>query len=698
MRALSLEPGGEALVLEHFAGRPLAELLERRLAIEPYLRLALALADAVREVHEAGIVHRHLTPQAFLVDEHMAVRLHDLDLATSVQRERQATFPPFITGSLPYLAPEQTGRTPWVVDMRSDLYALGLIFYALWSGRHPLRASDPPSWIHAHLVQQPPPLEEQRRDTPPLLGAIVARLVAKAPDDRYQTASGLCRDLRRLLELGPASFDEARFALGERDVPSRLAISQRLRGRADDLARLSDVFASVAHAGRPALARIFGPAGIGKSSLVGELVPIVAAANGSVLIGHFDRGSRDAPYGVLAQALAGLVPEIMTEPEDRRERWHARLGAALEQNGALVVDLIPDLAVVVGPQPPIAALPLTDSRDRFRRTWRRFLAAVAEPGHPVVIVLEDAHFGDDETLTLLETLLMHADTSHLMVVLTYRDGAVAHDHPLVLACERMQAGGVAIHDVRLGPLSLADLRALLADCLHARADDVAPLASVVLDTTGGNPLFVAQFVSSLADRDLLWLDVDRGTWRWDLDAIQAQPVTDNVVDLLIGKLGRLSPACRTLLEHMALLGVDVDAAELALVTGSAIDALHDGLLEAVHAGMLVRTGARYRFAHDRVRQAAETLAPDPLRAARHRAIAGTRLLAHTPPERSTIGPSRSSITTSTHRPILEPAGHRRSRSYRLRAGRRATMTASHATAVDHLLEGVRLVGEQTGKQ
>src|ERR1700730_2233424 len=187
--ALTHHEGRTMLVLEDPGGVPLDRILEHRhgqpLELTRFLRIAMSLARALGEVHRHGLIHKDLHPANILVDDADKVRLTGFGIASRLPRERQAPLTPeVIAGTLPYMAPEQTGRMNRSIDSRSDLYALGITLYEMLTGRRPFEATDPMEWVHCHIARQPLPPSERLRAIPDALSAIVIKLLAKTHEDR----------------------------------------------------------------------------------------------------------------------------------------------------------------------------------------------------------------------------------------------------------------------------------------------------------------------------------------------------------------------------------------------------------------------------------------------------------------------------------------------------------------------------------
>ena len=693
--ALETHEGMPALVLEDFGGQSLDHVLGAPLPLEGFLDLAVRIAAAVGELHQRGIIHKDLKPQNILVNAATGqVKLADFGLAVGPSREPQATqSPSLIEGTLPYLSPEQTGRMNRAIDSRADLYALGVTFYEMLTGRLPFEAEDPLEWVHCHVARSPPPPGAWVPELPEILSAIVMKLLAKMADDRYQTARGLAHDLERCLSEWRAQGRLASFALAEHDVSGRLEIPNKLYGRDEQIATLLRGVERVVGTGSPELVLVSGYAGIGKSALVQELYKPIVRARGFFLSGKFDQYERDIPYSTIVQAVRGLVLEILAESEERIAPLRERLMDALGINAQLIVDVIPQVELVIGKQPPVAELPPIEAQNRFRIVFRHFVGVFARREHPLVLFLDDLQWADPASLELVEDLMTHPETGPLLVIGAYRDHEVSSAHPLVVSLDKVRKEGARVSEIVLGPLSREHLAALVGDALHCRREDVAPLADLIHDKTAGNPFFAIQFLATLHEERMIEFDARAGAFQWDVEKAREKGFTDNVVDLVVGKLARLPASSQEALRVLACLGNTAEAVVLAKVLGRSEEASHADLREAVRAGLVLRLGDTYKFPHDRVQEAAYSLIPEGERAAAHLEI-GRLLSSHAQPE-ELEGKLFEIVNQLDRGAALIPSREERERVAELNlvAGKRAKASTAYASAKRYFSVGSTLLPE-----
>src|ERR1700719_606605 len=445
------EDGRAMLVLEDPGGEPLARLLGQPMEIGVFMRLAIGVAAALGKAHQVGLVHKDQKPGNILVNcADGAVRLTGFGIATRLPRERRTLAPPeTIAGTLAYMAREQTGRMNRSIDSRSDLYSLGVTFYEMLTGVLPFTASDPMEWVHCHIAIKPVAPSERLETVPAPVSQIIMKLLAKTAEERYQTAAGLESDLRHCLAEWERQGRIDPFAFGEHDAPDRLLIPEKLYGRAREVDTLLASFDRIVEGGTPELVLVSGYSGIGKSSVVNELHRVLVPPRGLFASGKFDQYKRDIPYSTLAQAFQSLTRPLLGKSEPELASWRHALLEALGPNGRLIVDLIPELKLIIGEQPPVPELPPQQAQGRFQLVFRRFIGVFARPEHPLALFLDDLQWLDAATLDLLEDLLTRPDVQHLMLIGAYRASEVNSAHPLMRKLDAIRKAGARVQEIIL---------------------------------------------------------------------------------------------------------------------------------------------------------------------------------------------------------------------------------------------------------
>jgi len=651
IQTLGLAPDGDhlALILDDVGGRDLRALAVTQAPLELFFAIAAPLVEALGYVHGAGIVHKDIKPDNVVFNaETGAVRLIDFSIASERTRARaEMGLGQPLEGTLPYLSPEQTGRLNRDVDSRTDFYALGITFFELLTGTLPFTAPDSLGWVHAHVSKLAPPVTELRPAVPQALSRIVAKLLAKDPDERYQSALGLQRDLQRCQREWAATGTIADFAPGQHDASDRFRLPGMLIGRQQERAALLAAFEDASR-GPAKLVLVEGPSGIGKSSLIDELRSAVALRTGIFVSGKPDLRSRQVPYGALAVALGDLVRGLLAEPETRLQATRAALGAALGANGQVLVELIPELERLIGPQPRVAELSAREASYRFQRTCRDFLAAVATAERPVVVFLDDLHWADGPTPELLAFLLGEGVLQHLLVLGACLDSELGVGHPLRAAREAItnrRPGGVVT--IAVGPLSVEAVTQIVATATRRDPSDCGGLAETIFRKTAGTPFFVNELLMLLHRDGVLRFRAEAGHWEWDDARVEEAAISGNVIELVVQKLNLLPDLTLRVLRLASCIGPRFDLLTLSRLAGRPAGQVAQALRAAIEADVVVPQGAsyrlvraeatytdaeltdldvRYRFQHDRVQEAAHSQIPPDESARIHLAL-GRILLA-----------------------------------------------------------------------
>jgi predicted ATPase/serine phosphatase RsbU (regulator of sigma subunit) len=703
---------GDALVLEDLGDQSLESLFrQRRPSLTEFLDIAIGMAGAVAALHGRAIIHKDIKPHHFLVGG-SGLKVIDLGIATRLSSETQgATSANLLEGTLAYMSPEQTGRMNRSLDRRTDLYSLGVAFYQLLTGRLPFEASDPLELVHAHIARAPRPIHELSPQVPRAVSDIVLRLMAKAAEDRYQSASGLQADLEACRDQLAAGGEIATFPLGRHDTSGELSIPQKLYGRSSEVGTLRAAFEGVRRGGCRLLL-ISGYSGIGKSALVNEIGKHLGKG-GTFAAGKFDQLNRSVPFAALATASRGLLRSVLAEPPHVLAHVAGRLRDAVGRNGKLIADLAPELELVIGPQPPVTPMGPAESLARFELVFRQFLQVFADEDHPLALFLDDLQWADAASLRLLRQLLTGGQCSHLLIIGAYRSNEASELHPLLLMLGELKKAAVPVDEIVLKPLDLEAVSALVAETLRLDAQTVAPLAAVLLRKTNGNPFFLQQFLTALAEQKVLRFDAATRRWNWDATGIEAAMASDNVVDFLVARLRRLSDSGRQVLTLAACMGQEFDLATLSFIWQRPIGELTAGLWEALREGLVIPLDAsyrylaessradndlgealrsRYRFLHDRVQQGAYELVSANERAQMHLRF-GRMLLGDDGSE-----PSDENLFETVRQLnlgaelITGTEERRRLARLNLRGGIRVAGSGAHGTALPLLRHCLELLG------
>ncbi len=638
-RPVALDEERKSIVFADSGGVSLETSVERsRASADVFLAMAQCLAATVESLHGRDIVIGNLHPRGFLVGEgsNRPVLL-DLSGATTLRREVET--PALVPGaeSLAYVAPEQTGRMNRVVDYRADLYSLGALFYFLLIGRPPFSCSDPLEQVHCLIAKTPRSAHEVDPGIPRAFSAIIAKLLATSADDRYQSATGVLDDLAVCTRLRSAGGSIPEFPVGTHDVADRFTIPQHLYGRAGELEALLGAFDGVC-GGAATLLLVKGYSGVGKTALVNEVHRPITQRRGRFLSGKFDQLARNVPYGALSHAFRALFLQILAEPEERAGFFRDSLREALGANAGVISAVIPELDLVLGPPPAVTMLEPAQAENRFWFVFQSFLAVFARAEHPLVLFLDDIQWADPATLQLLAHLLPNPGVKNLLVIGAYRDNEVGPGHPMLKMVGDVRALGARVQEVAVPPLRLAHVNEFVADALRQDRGSAEGLSRLVYEKTGGNPFFLIQFLKSLHASGLLWLNHAQRSFEFDLTRIERAQMTDNVVELMTGRLEKLPPTTQRLVALAACVGGTFSLPTLAVIgershlqaAGDLWGAIQEGLVLPLSDGYEDLLGSSdeewavakpvYRFLHDRVQQAAYGLIPPAQRKAVHLSV------------------------------------------------------------------------------
>ncbi|ESY51358.1 MULTISPECIES: ATP-binding sensor histidine kinase [unclassified Mesorhizobium] len=684
------------LILEDPGGETLDRHIGKPMSIPQFLRLGISTAAALSHAHQRGLVHKDLKPIHILVNQiSERVCLTGFGHASRLPRERQALSPPeFIAGTLAYMAPEQTGRMNRSIDSRSDLYSLGVVFYEMLAGVLPFTTSDPLELIHCHIARTPSPLCERVANIPGPISDIVTKLLAKTADERYQTATGVEHDLQRCLSQWQAAGKIVPFTIGARDTPDRLMMPEKLYGRDIQIASLLNAYGRVATTGATELVIISGYSGIGKSSVVNEMNKAILSSRGLFASGKFEQEKRDIPYATVAQAFQRLIRSFLGKGDSELAGWRRALREAVGSQGQHLVELMPELKLVIGEQPPAPDLPLQQAQQAFQIAFRGFVGVFATEEHPLVLFLDDLHWVDAASLDLLEDLMTRSELRYLLVIGAYRDNEVDLDHPLPRKLEAIQSTGLKVEKTKLTPLSRKHLEELVMDAFHCVRARAVALARILFEKTAGNPFFVMQFLSALVDEGVVEFDRTIGGWTWDPEGIRSKLYTENVVELMVGKLAQLSTVTQSALLQLACLGTAASTAMLATVLSRSEDHVHAALWDAVRRNFIEKSDDSYRFIHDRIHEAAYSLIPHDKRIEMHLHI-GRVLVLNTPSSMrdELIFDIVNQLNRGTALIFLKEEQEQLA-EFNLIAGRRARASAAFLPALNYFATGASLLAAQ----
>ncbi|MEG4812174.1 AAA family ATPase [Microcoleus sp. F8-D3] len=673
VKVLSLETFDNrlGLLLEDFNGESIDRLMSRqKLEVITCLRFGIQLIKALEYLHLQKIIHKDIKPSNIIINSQTGIiKLTDFGIASRLSKENPQINNNSIVGTFAYMSPEQTGRMNRTLDYRTDFYSLGITLYEMLTGQLPFPSNDPLEIVYNHIACQAILPHKINSDIPPPISQIVMKLMAKNAEDRYQSAGGLLADLDNCLNQLETTGKIVDFTPGNLDILSQLLIPQKLYGREIQVRELLAAFERVANPSKEIFSHsqietilVSGYAGIGKSAVVSEIQKPITRQRGYFISGKFDQFKRNIPYASLIQAFQSLIQQLLAENNEKLQDWQHQLLAALGDSGQVIIDVIPELELVIGKQPAVAELAPTEAQNRFNRLFKELIHVFAQKEHPLVIFIDDLQWSDSGTLKLMELLATDPDSKYLLLIGAYRDHEVTSTHPLMQTVEHLQETGIILNNLVLQPLSLTQVTELISETLND-SERIHPLAELIWNKTGGNPFFVTQLLNTLYQEKLLRFDFSRllspgikGQWQWNIEEIQAIGITDkSVVELVASRIQQLPEITQQVLKLAACVGDNftldvlstVNAKSPSVTATELWDALQAGLILPLNESYLIplfldresavnltfnysRVG--YKFLHDRVQQAAYSLIPDDEKKATHLSI-GKLLLENTPSDK-----------------------------------------------------------------
>jgi PAS domain S-box-containing protein len=713
IKAINLEKISQrrAIIFENFPGQPIRNFIsDKGFSMGEFLHLAIQITEVLSQIHDSNIIHKDISPSNILLNPKTGkIKIIDFGSSTSLSHEIPSVLAPnLVEGTLSYISPEQTGRMNRLIDYRTDFYSLGATLYHLILGVPPFETQDHLELIHAHIAKNPTPPHAIDKSIPLSVSDIIIKLLAKNAEDRYQTCRGLIVDLETCYQQWKLFGKIEPFILAQKDFSGKLQPFQKLYGLEDEIDFLIEQFEEV-YNGKNKLIFIAGYSGIGKTSLVREIHRPIALRKGFFISGKFDQFQKDMPYHALAEAMRELVQYFLMESDEQVQSWKIKLLKALGPNAQIVIDLIPELELIIGPQPPIPVFGPAETQNRFNLVFQNFIKVFCEPDHPLVIFLDDLQWADSASLKLIQLLVTDEKIRHLLIIGAYRDNEVEQNNPLYSFFQTLKADRIEYNHRKLHPLESKHIHQWVSETLCAPQDQILGLVNLVLQKTGGNPFFTAMFLNSLYAEKHLSFDFENQVWQWNLSNIQQLDITDNVADLLTKKIGRLSNETLQLLKISSCVGNQFLIKTIAAISDRSLgecmkllqEPIREGLLMSVDKGNFPvkqegkqrseHVSSNFRFSHDKIRDFIYSMIEPENCKAIHLKV-GKYLLENTPPDKqpliifeivNQLNLGFDFVSSNAKRIELAQLN--------LKAGQKATASAAYESSLNYFQSGIKIL-------
>ncbi|MES0488919.1 MAG: adenylate/guanylate cyclase domain-containing protein [Leptospirales bacterium] len=709
------------IVMEDFGGQPLNQVMsENKVKTETKIKIAANIAGILGDIHKAGIIHKDINPNNILMNpKDGTIKIIDFEISTILSYEnQQLQNPDKLEGTLGYISPEQTGRMNRPIDYRSDIYSLGITFYEMFCGERPFTAKDSIELVHLHMAKIPETLTQKNPEIPAAISDIVGKMMEKNAEDRYKSSHAVKSDLQKVLSALAESTSLDGFIAGENDFSERFQIPAKLYGRENEITTLLEAYERVCE-GNIEIMLVYGYSGVGKSALINEVHKPITEHRGYFISGKFDQYKRNIPYSSLISAFQDLIRQLLTESDEQVAVWKNKLLTSLESSAQVIIDVIPELEHIIGPQREVAALGPLEAQNRFNLYFRNFVQVFTRKEHPLSLFLDDLQWADAASLTLIESLSTDSSGKYFFIIGAYRDNEVDGSHPLMLMLDRAKKEKVAIQKIALKPLNEEVLSQIVAETFSCTNDKAQPLTEIVHKKTNGNPFFINQLLKDLYESKLATYDLDKHQWKWDLQKIGEMKMSDNVINLMVKKIQKLPENTQKQMQLAACIGNQFKLSDLAHVCRESEDELAQSLEEALWEELILPIGDSYKFAssmvggskkksssfiieykflHDRVQQAAYDMLGSIEKSEAHFKI-GNLLLENTP--QTQLSDHIFDIVNQFNQAlelVQEPEKRTLLADLNLQAGRKAKNSIAYEPALKYIITAQEIMDDTLKKE
>lgn len=631
IKAYSLEQDNQqcSIVLEDAGGDSLAHLMAANysFSLTEILNIAIDVIDAISLVHHNNIIHKDINPSNIIYNSDSGeVKLIDFGISSIVPKEQSSIAPPScIQGTLAYISPEQTGRMNRSIDYRSDFYSYGIMLYEMLCGKTPFNSSNALELLHDHIALTPQTIYELKPKLPEALSDIVARLMAKTAEDRYQGAWGVKADLQKVRDQVSEKGSVTRFPLGEEDIPDCFQIPQVIYGRENEINNILNSFFRVSAGGKE-ITLISGYSGIGKTSVVREVYKPLTKLKGYFISGKYEQYNKDKPFSAIGVAISQLIKQILAESDDEIQSWGTLIADSIGENLVVLIEVVPDISLIVGEKKSSLKYSAIEKQNIIKVSFVKFIHLFCSPSHPLVLFLDDLQWADAASFLLIDAFLADSALASLLIIGAYRDNEVGKGHLLMSMLYDLESRATKINSIKLSPLLSEDINRLVADALYRNVEEVKSLSLIIEGKTNGNPFFIEEVLKSLNQSKTLRFNSSEGKWVWNEGEVQLVNVSENVVELVTERIRLLPEENQKIIFSAACIGNRFSINTLRGVCDLEYEKLVELLKLVMIKGLIMpignalnflelsecqfesekfrEVGISFRFAHDRIQQAA----------------------------------------------------------------------------------------------
>lgn len=696
-----------ALILEDKGYNLLSSLIPRSNAdLKLKLQIAMHITDSISCIHNKGFLHRNIQPDSIAIaTDYKKALLTNLQHSIRITDALTQSSTEIISDdNIAYISPEQSGRVSAELDRRSDFYSLGVTLFEFFTGSKPFTAKDNLELIHCHLAIEPPNPQSILPEIPSPLSVILMKLLAKDPGDRYQSAHGIKQDLKACMHfLGTGTPDEE-FTPGHHDISENFTLSRKLFGRKKELTELKNALSNVM-LGSCETVFISGEAGTGKTFLIQSFSDQVYREKGEFVSGKFDQFRRNRPYSALIQAFQELLRKRLSSPTPIINAWKKRITSVLGQNANLISEVLPELELLIGKQAPPPELNPTESKNRFNLAFKNFIKVFPSMDKPLILFLDNLQWADVSTLELLKRLLEDQENSHLMLICAYRTSIPMNDgiKSRIVNIEKLSP---KVRSLKLDRLQLHHIHGFISRTLKADRQRTEELAHMVYSRTGGNPLFVREYLLNMYRTDLIKFHKEKAHWEWDIEAIRNISMDGNLVELMAEKIRTQPHEGQEILKAASGVGCRFDLRILMELTDIPEKGVSDYLGIALQEGLIIaddgsnphnldpssQKGTVYlSFMHDRVQQAAYSLLNAVEKTALHLKIGRAMLSLYSSEEAAEATFEIAAQYALCLSAVTDPQEKQAISSIFIEAGRKAKRSSAFETAAGYLSTAARLM-------